>query len=96
MISSVCIILHRSILVLSLLHIFYHLPLNYYQQLIAIALVLNLTNILFYTFLGFKMLIKINIIYLSYTYPIIDVLCYYNIFDSYIPTLTHLNVFYID
>ena len=96
MISSVCIILHIIIFVLSLLHIFYNLRLNYYQQLIVIALLLNLNNILFYTFLRFKMLIRLNIIYLSYKYPIIDVLCYDCIFDSYIPTLTHLNLFYID
>ena len=38
------------------------------------------------------MLIRFNILYLSCKYPIIDVLCYYYIFNSYIPTLTHLNV----
>ena len=92
-ITSVCIIiLHGSIFALSLLHIFYNLPLNYYQQLIVIALLLNLNNILFYTFLRWKMLIRFNILYLSCKYPIIDVLCYYCIFNSYIPTLTHLNV----
>ena len=63
MISSVCIILHGSIFVLSLLPILYNLPLNYYQPLIVIALLLNLNNILFYTFLRFEMLIRLNIIY---------------------------------
>ena len=92
-ITSVCIIiLHGSIFALSLLHIFYNLPLIYYQQLIVIALLLNLNNILFYTFLRLKMLIRFNILYLSCKYPIIDILCYYYIFNSYIPTLTHLNV----
>ena len=37
------------------------------------------------------MLIRLNIIK-CYKYPLIDVLCYYYIFDRYIPTLTHLNV----
>ena len=92
-ITSVCIIiLHGSIFALSLLHIFYNLPLNYYQQLIVIALLLNLNNILFYTFLRLKMLKRFNIQYLSCKYPIIDVLFYYYIFNSYIQTLTHLNV----
>ena len=92
-ITSVCIIiLHGSIFALSLLHIFYNLPLNYYHQLIVIALLLNFNNILFYTFLRLKMLIRFNILYLSCKFSIIDVLCYYYIFNSYIPTLTHLNV----
>ena len=59
-ITSVCIIiLHGSIFALTLLHIFYDLPLNYYQQLIVIALLLNLNNILFYTFLRLKNVEKI-------------------------------------
>ena len=92
MISSGCIILHRSIVAPLLLHIFYNLLLKSYQQLIVITLLLNLNNILFYAFLRFKILIRLYILYLTYKFPIIDVLCYYHIFDSYIPTLTYLNV----
>ena len=87
MISSVCIILHKSIFVLSLLHIFYNLPLNYYQQLIVIALLLNLNNILFYTFLRFKMLIRLNIIYFIVTS--IQLLMYYAIIIYLTATYQH-------
>ena len=97
MISRLCIILPRRIFVSLLLYIFCNLALNYYQQLILTSMLvithlLHFNFCLFYIVLKSKILIRLNILYLSFMYPIMYISCWYYILNDHIRTLSYLNV----